>query len=315
MINPYFIYEITSRCNNNCVYCYNVWNQDKNYHKGELSISEIKRLFEKLLEEITPIGITLTGGEPLLHPDILEVVSFLIDKRVKVGIATNGLLLDEVITRELVNRGVNYFEISLVSINQKTYNRLTQNDQLKKVKKAILNVKRQRTKLTISLLISKCNLSNIEETIDLCFAFTTDAIAMNRFVPGGNGLKNLSELQITKEELQDVLFIADKKSREYNLPINVTIPVESCIIDHEKYPNLNFGSCTCGRHKWVIDPIGNLRTCEQNPDILGNFFEKSFLELSSLEAVNLFRCNNLRYDCNKCNQFKYCGGGCRFLRG
>lgn len=315
MIQPYFIYEITSGCTNSCIYCYNVWKKDKDYPKGELSLSGIKNLFEKLLGEITPEGIALTGGEPLLHSCILEVVSFLNDKKIKVGIASNGILLDEVITQKLVNKGVDYFEISLISTKQKTYNSLTQDNQLKKVKKALLNVKKYRAKLTVSFVITKLNLVEIEDIIDFSFAFSTDSIALNRFVPGGNGLKHLSKLQITGEDLKNVLSIANKKSREYNLPINITIPIESCIIDHRKYPNLNFGICSGGRKKWVIDPIGNLRTCEQNTRILGNLFNSNFSELSRLEEVNLFQHSNLKTTCNKCEQFRYCGGGCRFLTG
>ena len=314
MIRPYLVYEITSRCTNNCIYCYNVWKQNIYYPEGELSLPQIKALFEKLLEEITPEGITLTGGEPLTHPDILEVVSFLCDKKIRVSIATNGVLLNEATTRELIDGGVDYFEISAVSINPEKYNLLTQSTQCSKVKEAVLNVKRHGAKLTITFVITKLNLAEVEEVIDFSFAFSADAVVLNRFVPGGSGLDHLSELETTQEDIESVLSIADGKSKEYSLPICITIPIESCIIDHKKYSNLNFGTCACGRKKWAIDPVGNLRICEQNPEILGNLFDKSFFELSRLEVVNSFQRNNLRADCDKCEEFARCGGGCRFSK-
>lgn len=314
MIQPYFIYEVTPRCTNDCKYCYNVWQNNSSYPNGELSLTETKKLFDKLLKETNTEGITLTGGEPLLHKDIFAIVSFLNDKNIKIGLATNGVLLNEENTKSLVDRGVSYFEVSLLSINQKTYSYLCQNKELEKVKKAILNIKNLGARLTVSCVITKYNLDDIEEAIDLSFAFLADTIALNRFVPGGSGLNYLSELEINEEELKDVLLIADNKANEYNLPINITIPIEHCIINQDNYPNLNFGSCVCGQKKWVIDPVGNLRTCEQNPSILGSLFDNSFSRLSQLEDVKLFQDNNLKVECDTCKKFSNCGGGCRFLK-
>lgn len=316
MNRPYFIYEITPRCNNNCLYCYNIWKENKNYPLGELSIFEIQKLFEKIFLELIPQGVTLTGGEPLLHPDILKIVSFLKDKNIKTGIATNGVFLDDEMADKLTNAGVNYFEISLNSINPKTYNKLSSNNdnnQLKKVKKAILNIKKYKAKLTISSIITKLNLSDIENIIDFAFAFSADSFALNRFIPNGNGISNISKLQITNKDIENILSIAERKSKKNNLPINITVPIESCVINYQKYNNLNFGACVCGKNKWVIDPLGNLRICEQNSTILGNLFESSFLKLSQLDTVKFFQDNNLKTNCKQCNRFEYCGGGCRFL--
>ncbi|MCK5306822.1 MAG: radical SAM protein [Candidatus Omnitrophica bacterium] len=314
MIRPYFVYEITPRCTSACKYCYNVWKLPGDYPKGELSLSEIERLFDKVLSEITPNGITLAGGEPLLYPEILKVVSLLSNKGIKVAVATNGILLKRELVQSLAANGVNYFEISMNSIKRETYNYLSQNSRLDEVKNAILEVKKQRAKLSVSIIITKANLADIEKTIDLCFSFSVDVIALNRFVPGGNGLNYLPQLQIIKAELEKVLSMAEEKAKDYNMPINITIPVEPCIIEHKRYPHLNFGTCVCGREKWVIDPLGNLRTCEQNPEILGSLFDNTFYELSNLEAVNLFQRNNLKIDCDDCSQFRKCGGGCRFNR-
>jgi AdoMet-dependent heme synthase len=314
MTRPYFIFEITQRCTSDCLYCYNVWKQDGNYPIGEMSLPEIKLLFNKLSDETAISGVTLTGGEPLLRADMLEVVSFLSEKKIKVGIATNGVLLDEAVARKLTENGAGYFEISLPSIDDDNHSRLTRDDRLKNVRESIINVKKERAKLTVSIVLTKLNIRDLEETIDLCFAFSADGVALNRFIPGGESLKHISELQISAAELEYALSIADRKSEEHNFVINVTIPVEPCMVSHKKYPHLNFGSCACGRDKWVIDPIGNLRTCEQNPDILGNLFEHSFSELARSEAADRFQQANLKSGCSECERFRYCGGGCRFIR-
>ncbi|MBW2260793.1 MAG: radical SAM protein [Deltaproteobacteria bacterium] len=312
-MRPYFVVELTPRCNNDCTYCYNVWKQC-DYPTGELSGPDFVDLLDRLVEETEPEGITLSGGEPLLHPDVCDIASFLARRNIRTGIATNGILLDETMTRKLVDSGVGYFEISLVSTDDGSYGRLTRDDRLGEVRRAILNVKKLRARLTVSFVATRLNMSDVEDVIELCFAFSVDAIALNRFVPGGRGLEHRSSLQLTDEELRTVLRRADGKSREHGIPVNVTIPVEPCIIDHEQYPGLNFGTCVCGTGKWVVDPVGNLRTCEQNPEILGSLLDSGFGELSALEGADAFRRDHLKPECNGCDLLHSCGGGCRFTR-
>lgn len=314
MNKVYFIYEATPRCNSSCLYCYNVWKKDENYPKGELPFLKIKQLFQKVFEEIKPQGITLTGGEPLLRSDIVEVASFFCQQGIKTGIATNGTLLNEELLHRLAAAGIGYFEVSLVAAGQERYKKLSQNESFKKTRQAILSIKKYKIPLTVSFTITKLNLTEISNVIDLCLAFSANGLALNRFIPGGQGLKNLNELSISRQDLEAVLKIASDKAKAYNFPIYITTPIEPCVINHEQYPGLNFGSCSCGKYKWLIDPVGNLRVCEQSPEILGSLFEKSFSELSGSEAVKIFQENNKKPECGACRLSKNCGGGCRFAR-
>jgi len=291
-----------------------VWKQNNKYPKGELNLDSVKTLFKKLSAEIKPKFITLSGGEPLLHPDIFDIVSLLHKLGNKIGIATNGTLLNEGKVNELIKNGITYFEISLNSANQKIYSRLSGNNKLERVRQVILIIKKLKIPLTVSFTFTKLNYADIANVIDLCFAFSVDSIALNRFVPGGEGIKNLKTLKISLQELEETLHIANQKGAKYKIPINITIPIKACEIDHKKYPHLNFGTCGCGLYKWVIDSLGNLRTCEQNPNILGNLLNKSFSELSNLDDVTRFRKNNAKVICNQCIRFKNCGGGCRFIK-
>lgn len=312
-MNPYLIYEITPRCNSNCLYCYNVWKQDQSYPQEELPLSKIKELFDRILTENSLAGVTLAGGEPLLHPDIVEVAAFLKAKKVRVGLATNGSLLDETMTRKLIDAGVDYFEISLPGLEEKTYQTLTQTDYFRAARQAILLAKKYQAKVTVAAIITKLNLADFAEIIGLCAAFSVDSLALNRFVPGGAGLEHLADLAVSAEELAAILLRINGQNRECHFPVNITIPVESCIIEHSKYPYLNFGSCACGRIKWVIDPAGNLRTCEQNPEIIGNLFKSEFKELAQSLIVEKFQRKDLKNDCRECARYQNCGGGCRFL--
>ena len=314
MINPYVIFEITPRCNSSCLYCYNVWQENINYPKGELALTDVERLFNRVLKDVKPKWIILAGGEPLLRDDIVAITSFFKERNMRIGIATNGTLCTDKLLQELINNGVGYFEVSLDSADEKIYNSLTSSHQFKNVRQAILSIKKHKKPLTVSIAVTKLNYTDVGNIIDLCFAFSVDSIALNRFVPGGRGIKNIEKLKITNRELESVLKAAEEKTVKYKIPINITIPVESCEIEHKQFPHLNFGTCGCGRNKWVIDPLGNLRTCEQNPEILGSLFEDSFEELTRSEKVSNFRSNNAKLVCSTCEMYSKCGGGCRFLK-
>ncbi len=96
--NQYRI-SITSKCNMKCLYCHN----EGNVIDSELTLREIR----KLVENSYNIGlnyIRLTGGEPLIHPEIFEICKVLSkDYNLKVGINTNGIEIDKLIY--MINQG------------------------------------------------------------------------------------------------------------------------------------------------------------------------------------------------------------------
>lgn len=105
--------SITSLCNLKCVYCHN----EGNHKPAELSVSLVK----KLVNSATKFGlesVRLTGGEPLLHKDIKKICKVIknIDSSIKIGINTNGILIDklmELINKKYIDRvvvGIDYFD-------------------------------------------------------------------------------------------------------------------------------------------------------------------------------------------------------------
>jgi radical SAM protein with 4Fe4S-binding SPASM domain len=99
---PLIWLEITRRCNLLCDHCYISAGSPRN---NEL---ETARILE-LLDEMADMGVwavALTGGEPAMHPDFVQIVNYAHDCGLLVGIATNGLLLSESTLRELPKKGV-----------------------------------------------------------------------------------------------------------------------------------------------------------------------------------------------------------------
>jgi radical SAM protein with 4Fe4S-binding SPASM domain len=308
-----FVFEITTECNLKCGFCYNAYTENQKTKKS-LNTEKIKELLLKVINIPNVEWITFSGGEPLMYSELEDVIKFLRKQspNIKIGIASNGTLLNEDKINSLINSGVDFFEIPLLASDDKIYNELTQKPYLSRVKTAMSLIKERNIPLNTSITLNLVNLNEIESIVELAFVFGSDMVSLNRFIPTGLGKENQTYYQLSKEQLSEILEVANKKSFELNIPIYITIPIEDCLIPHSDYPYLKFSKCVCGEEKWAIDPFGNLRTCEQNEEILGNLFEESFDKLSKKEAVKQFRNQNLFSYCNTNECFTNCGGGCRF---
>jgi len=314
MSESYFIFELTTSCNLNCTYCYNVWKQDQHIRQKHLEINGIKKITANLKNDVFIKGITLAGGEPLLHVSIFDIVSLFRKENIRINLATNGILLSEENILRLIDSGVGQFEISLPSLNKETYQALCEEDFSKIVRKAMLNIKKHNVLLAVTTVLTSKNYQQTYDIIELASVFGADYFVINRFVPGGQGLKNAKELNITADRMEFSLQLADQAAFNHKIPVTIAIPLEHCLFNTKKFKHLLFGSCVCGDYKWVVDPYGNLRCCEQNPVIIGNLLKDSFSFLIQSDIVKVFRDNHLKSECIACNDFQNCGGGCRFCR-
>lgn len=104
---------ITNKCNLSCSYCYNVKNND------ELEIEYLKKLVKKL-DELGCLELTIGGGEPFVHPKLVEFCEWTwLNTKLGINITTNGLLLDEIKVREL-KCNISSIRISLNEIKELT---------------------------------------------------------------------------------------------------------------------------------------------------------------------------------------------------
>jgi len=307
-----FVYEITPRCNLDCGFCYNVFGRDI----GELDVDAACGMLRRVLGNSGAEWLTFTGGEPLLYEDLDDVVAFVRENfpHVRQGIATNATLLTAERIARLIEAGIQSAEISLFVGDNTSYREITGVDAFDSVRQAIAEVKLHNLPLTVAIILSRPTGPHLETAIEIAFALGADVIAMNRFVPTDRGWDNRDTFALTTAELDDLLTRADSKAAELGIEAAVTLPVEDCILPHSRYPHLQFGRCICGEGKWAIDPLGRLRTCEQNAEILGSLLKEDFQFLASLPAVGAFRANTARgEECSRCGRFDNCGGGCRFV--
>ena len=103
--NPIGWVEVTDECNMNCKGCYRNYIETQEGHK---SLEDIKEEVLFMRKERNVSEVSLAGGEPLLHPDIIDIVSFISTQKLGAKIFTNGKNLTEEFIHKLVLGGLNH---------------------------------------------------------------------------------------------------------------------------------------------------------------------------------------------------------------
>ncbi|MDH5540454.1 MAG: radical SAM protein, partial [Rhizobacter sp.] len=110
---PVVIWNLIRRCNLTCKHCYAL-SADHDY-EGELSTAEVFTVMDDLKAYKVPVLI-LSGGEPLLRPDLFEIAARAKAMKFYVGLSTNGTLIDAPMADKVTAAGFDYVGISLDGI-------------------------------------------------------------------------------------------------------------------------------------------------------------------------------------------------------
>lgn len=98
---------VTDRCNLDCFYC-----SEYDNTVPHPSLGDLKKWIKKI-NDLGCIRIGLQGGEPLLHPDIVEVVHFCKSLGLRTSMSTNGFKLNRTLIQELEDAGLDSLQISV----------------------------------------------------------------------------------------------------------------------------------------------------------------------------------------------------------
>ena len=112
---PVVIWNLIRRCNLTCKHCYAL-SADHDY-EGELNTAEVFGVMDDLKAYKVPVLI-LSGGEPLMRPDLFEIADRAKTMRFYVGLSTNGTLIDEPMADRVAATGFDYVGISLDGLRE-----------------------------------------------------------------------------------------------------------------------------------------------------------------------------------------------------
>jgi cyclic pyranopterin phosphate synthase len=157
---------LTNRCNVNCLYCHH---DGMVKSKDEMTADELYTIC-KVAKKIGVKKIRLTGGEPLLKKDIVEIVQKIASLDFKdISMTTNGILLEKY-AQELKDAGLDRVNVSLDTLNRETFEFITKKDYLEDAKKGILKaVEVGMYPVKINMVIMKdINQNEIDDMFEFC---------------------------------------------------------------------------------------------------------------------------------------------------
>lgn len=172
MIDPYgreitnLRISLTQDCNLRCFYCHRE-GEDQAIENTSLELDEVKRLLETA-SELGVYKVKYSGGEPLLHPEIENIVEYSSNLMDDVSLTTNGVLLGQK-ANTLSEAGLDRVNVSLDADNQQTYKKITDESKLYEVKRGIKRANEVGLyPVKINMLLMKgLNDDSIEEMINL----------------------------------------------------------------------------------------------------------------------------------------------------
>ena len=246
---------LTLRCNQQCRYCHRFLGID------EVGYEDNKRIIDKLTEDKI-YNVTFTGGEPLLYPNILELLKYAKEKGIKSKIITNGeILAKNPQMREIYNY-LDSITLSIDSVDNDINEKLGRGyNHFIEIKEVLDSLKNHKLKVNINTVVSKVNLNYLEKLGEFLKKYNLNAWRIFKFAP----LRETAKLNEKEFEISNVEFRIHK-------PIFVS------------FPNINkieFRENDDMESKYLlIMPNAEVIITENNEDVvIGNILENNISEL------------------------------------
>lgn len=311
---PHITFEVTSFCNHNCRYCYNIWKApDVKGFQQFNSYRQARKTLMRLFKLADVKHVTFTGGEPLLAERFSELVLFTRMKKKTVTIISNGSggKLEEY--QQLAGLGVNLFELPVHSDSPKAHNYLASNENAwERSVETIQYLRANKANVVAVIVITKANFDHIDKTLEFIKGLDIQHVMLNRFNIGGTGINENDNLKLSKEELNTAFQKASTKGGELNLSMSSNVCTPLCLVEPKHYPNIRFSTCSpeVSKRPLTLDIFGDLRFCNHSPTVLGNIFNDDLESMLHSEKAKLWT-NTIPDFCSDCELYARCMAGCR----
>ena len=153
----------TLRCNLECKHCY-ISSEDR--AGSELSTSQWINLLKQLNDWLGECSLHITGGEPFLRKDVLEIIKYAVSKNIFTSVFTNGMLIDENNINSIIESGLSIIYISIDGVAD-VHDSLRGPGSFDKAIKA-LELLKGRLRVNIAVTITSLNIDGIADLLDFC---------------------------------------------------------------------------------------------------------------------------------------------------
>ena len=325
---PYVVsWNLTYRCNLACEHCYldaggaPQVGTENFADRSELGTDECFRVIDDIAAFAPECLTILTGGEPLLRRDILEIVQRAAERGLWVVVGTNGVRITENLARRLAEAGARGLSLSLDALDPDRH------DRFRKVRGAWRNtvegaeiLSRTGLPFIVQTTAGSHNLGELDAIADFAHARLAAKVWNLYFlVPTGRG-QFVSD--ITPEQYDEVLASLYRIQTKYNgrMLVNAKCAphyIKTVLENGDAETRLRTysggaGGCPAGTHYMGIRPNGDVTPCPYLPVFAGTLRNSSLADLwtSSALFADIRHRSSLGGRCGECELNGHCGG-CR----
>lgn len=306
--------ELTNQCNLRCRHCYASAGEKL---ENELSLDEIKQLLRELSQAGT-VEVEFSGGEPLLRPDLFEIIEYAEGLDFSVVLITNGTLVDRETARTLGSLGLKHVQVSLDGLKE-NHDYLRGDGTYEAVLESVRLLAGEGVSVAVRTTVTRRNVGELEEVADLAVSMGASKLGFVRFFPAGRGMAYKEELMLDTEEI--MLFCRSIERVREKYKDELEISADPCgFFDEDMFKKILRGGsplCSCGKTWCIIKPNGIVSPCDVITFYGGNVRTQKFREIWEkapiMKTFRDFNSNLLKGSCNACKHNKVCAGYCRAL--
>jgi radical SAM protein with 4Fe4S-binding SPASM domain len=307
-------WDLTSRCNLSCRHC--VVNAGKKSQR-ELTLSESFELIEDL-GEFGVKSITLSGGEPLIHPDIMKIIEYISDHSIAIRIATNGTLLTKSSAKLLSKYSVG-IQVSLDGSTALVHDGFRRkNGAFRAALEGINHLCDYNLPFTIGTVVTQHNYEDIPAIYNLATDLGAEHFRLIPFIPSGRG-QLCKELEINPNQMLEITQYLVQQRSEGKLSV---LPMEfECTLSlggkstDKLHPQTHIG-CNGAISTCTITSNGTVLPCNFFQGVKAENIRNSKFSWiwKNSRFLNYFRSLNvsdLQGYCPNCQWLSLCRGSCR----
>lgn len=310
------VLELTYKCNHQCKFCSCPWYAPHGHYPcgQELNLEQWKHAIDKLYD----LGVetfSISGGECLLKDCLADILLYIKEQSWKRGkpdgivLISNGLHMNTDYLKLFKYCNV-HLSMSLPGFE--TFKEHTGVDNAEGVLRWFQIAQEMGMNTTVNVTVTKKNYHELFETLSVGLLNGASSILINRFLPGGRGLAYQDELALTNKELNGMLDTTEEVLTLSNRYGQTGTEIPLCaIMTPKKYKHISFGTkCAAAKDFFVIDPAGQVRTCNHSPIVVGNIFDDEII--TDTAYWETFANSNYHPSvCQTCKSINMCDCGCR----
>ena len=317
-------WHVTAKCSNRCTHCY-LQNSEgyRSEIENELSLSDCLKVIDDFYRTTTawniPARVNFTGGDPLLKPEIFNLIEYATKKGITIGILGNPEYLDYKTALRLKELGVARYQLSIDGM-EKTHDGFRSNGSFERTLKGIRILNQVGIPSVVMFTLSKQNTDEIIPVIDLVTKEKVVLFDFARLVPIGSGTQFQNDMLKPKEYRDLLLNILEEykrlKEEGYNTYFSRKENLWKLLYQElgllqplPKDKKTIFGGCDIGISSLSVLADGTVYSCRRLPVRIGKVPDESLRDIfMKSPEQNKMREIERMEKCSKCELFQFCRG-------